>query len=474
MQRTKKSGSETTTVQSNNESLSKDKTEVQSPKNVDDQVVMEFGGPIGALLLIIWSHCTMLYFWMCLEYNNAKLLHPNGVDDIVPFLHRCLGYIYAGAMPNWTAVKIYVGFVLFQAICAMTLPGPVVLGLPLPSGNGKKKQLPYLCNGVASWYVTLVVAAILHFSGVFPLGRVMDNYGPLTTVAMISGNIVSLLVYISAYIFKDQHRVSGNIIYDYFMGIYLNPRILNLDLKIFAEIRIAWILLFFLTLSAAAKQYEELGYVTASMWFMVVAHGLYTNACMKGEECIPTTWDIFYENFGWMLIYWNMAGVPFVYCYQSIYLLKYGPITHSPYYIGTLFVVLFCAYYVWDTANSQKNRFRMKLKGTYIPRYTFPQLPWGTLENPTYIKTKEGGYLLTGGWWGIARKIHYTADLTMALSWGLICGFGSYIPYFYFFFFLSHLIHRVSRDMERCAKKYGEDWVEYTKQVPYIFIPGVF
>src|SRR3954453_8028466 len=127
-----------------------------------------------------------------------------------------------------------------------------------------------------------------------------------------------------------------------------------------------------------------------------------------------------------------------------------------------------------DTANSQKNRFRMILNGTYIPRYTFPQLPWGTLKNPSHIKTKQGNPILTGGWWGYARKIHYTADLIMALSWGLICGFGTAITYFYPVFFIIVLTHRVTRDMERCARKYGKDWDEYCRQVPYIFIPGVY
>lgn len=64
----------------------------------------------------------------------------------------------------------------------------------------------------------------------------------------------------------------------------------------------------------------------------------------------------------------------------------------------------------------------MQQSGTYIPRWTFPQLPWGTLENPTFVKTKNGSLLLTAGWWGYARKIHYTADLVMALSWGLVTG----------------------------------------------------
>ena len=32
----------------------------------------------------------------------------------------------------------------------------------------------------------------------------------------------------------------------------------------------------------------------------------------KGEECIPQTWDMFHEKWGFLVIFWNFAGVPFV------------------------------------------------------------------------------------------------------------------------------------------------------------------
>ena len=61
--------------------------------------------------------------------------------------------------------------------------------------------------------------------------------------------------------------------------------------------------LFILTLSAAFKQYETLGYISSGMGIIILAQYLYSNACMKGEECVPTTWDIFYEKWGWMLVF---------------------------------------------------------------------------------------------------------------------------------------------------------------------------
>jgi delta24(24(1))-sterol reductase len=116
----------------------------------------------------------------------------------------------------------------------------------------------------------------------------------------------------------------------------------------------------------------------------------------------------------------------------------------------------------------------MQMRGTYVKRQAFPQLPWGTLTNPVYLKTKNGNLLLVDGWWRFARKIHYTADLLMALSWGLICGFTHFLPYFYVTFFAVMITHRAIRDTRRCKRKYGDDWDRYTRRVPSVFVPYVF
>ena len=140
--------------------------------------------------------------------------------------------------------------------------------------------------------------------------------------------------------------------YDFFMGTELNPRSFDdkLDWKMFAELRISWVTLFLLTASAAAKQSRSrrdarcvfqhhrgrfLSAAATRLYFrerscvfapavarlgrlvaILAAHWLYANACQKGEACVPYTWDVFHEKFGgWMLLWWNVAGVPF--CYSA-------------------------------------------------------------------------------------------------------------------------------------------------------------
>lgn len=82
----------------------------------------------------------------------------------------------------------------------------------------------------------------------------MDNYGSMMVTSMISGDLVSIVIYLWGIISKSTTRMSGNLFFDFFMGSILNPRLGKVDLKLFAEIRASWLQLFLLTLSAALKQ----------------------------------------------------------------------------------------------------------------------------------------------------------------------------------------------------------------------------
>ena len=109
---------------------------------------------------------------------------------------------------------------------------------------------------------------------------------------------------------------------------------------------------------------------------------------------------MYYEKWGFMLIFWNMAGVPLSYCHCSVYLANHAPSVYKWNHLALVFLYtsyLF-VYWVWDTTNSQKNCFRHAERGTQVPRRTFPQLPWKEIVNPRKIDTDTGDAILVDGW----------------------------------------------------------------------------
>lgn len=53
-------------------------------------------------------------------------------------------------------------------------------------------------------------------------------------------------------------------------------------------------------------------------------------------------------------------------------------------------------------------------------------------------------------------------------------GFQHLLPWYYMIYFLILLVHRDSRDMSECRRKYGSAWEEYCRTVRYRLIPRVY
>jgi len=91
------------------------------------------------------------------------------------------------------------------------MPGPIIKGRPVPSDNNK--QYSYLCNALYSWYFTLALVFILHYTGLFSLTFLMENFGSMMVTSMVSGDIVALIIYLWGILTKQQIRMSGNIFF---------------------------------------------------------------------------------------------------------------------------------------------------------------------------------------------------------------------------------------------------------------------
>jgi delta24(24(1))-sterol reductase len=260
----------------------------KDPK-VDYSGHIDFGGSFGVSAMMILFPTLMYYMWIGATFYDGKFPTPEVGQTYTEFFKHLANLVYTEAFPSPYAWAIYWTFFIFEGVCYCLLPGVYTYGKPLAHEGGK--QLKYYCSAVWSFYTTIVLMGALHYFNIFPLYTILDEFGPLLSVAICSGFVVSIIAYFSAIFRGAQHRMTGYPVYDFFMGAELNPRMFGiLDFKMFFEVRLPWYILFGLSCAAAARQYEEYGYVSAEVWFLVMAHFLYANACSKGEECITTTW----------------------------------------------------------------------------------------------------------------------------------------------------------------------------------------
>mmetsp|Transcript_7520 Transcript_7520/g.11896 ORF Transcript_7520/g.11896 Transcript_7520/m.11896 type:complete len:174 (+) Transcript_7520:246-767(+) len=172
--------------------------------------------------------------------------------------------------------------------------------------------------------------------------------------------------------------------------------------------------------------------------------------------------DITTDGFGFMLVFGDLAWVPFTYSLQARYLVTFKAGKDLPIPVVVWIVIVKAVgMAIFRGANGQKNKFR-----------TNPNDP--AVKHLKTLPTERGTQLLISGWWGIARHVNYFGDWVMAWSWCLPCGFDHIIPYFYAIYFAGLLIHREMRDEHACKIKYGKDWDKYCKKVPYHIVPFIY
>ena len=441
----------------------------------------EFGGPIGAagivfgLPLVIF----LLYF-----LSNKKFC-----------LENPLTFDYAGMLQSvptsWAewftpeAIKLYLGWMLLQLVLERVLPGESVEGVPIEADQGRR--LKYTLSGHLQFWISLLLmghsiplwkespagSGVWSIQGLgrVPLELIYDHYLSLAAVSIVGASLLSVYLYVTS--FKKGAVLAaggqtGSPLYDFFIGRELNPRVGSLDLKYACELRpglAGWAVI---NLGMATKQYLQRarpgvagsGSVSMSMALVVLFQGLYVWDAVYQEKAILTTMDITTDGFGYMLAFGDLAWVPFIYSLQARFLVDHDP--QLPLWaIGAIAALHFLGFYIFRAANSQKDAFRRD-----------PQAP--DVAHLKFLHTKRGTRLLVSGWWGLARKINYTGDWLVTLSWCLLCGFKSPVPYFQALYFAILLVHRAIRDDAECEKKYGEDWQRYKQLVPYMFVPGVF
>ena len=402
-------------------------------------------GVFGVLLLMAALPLFTYYVWICLDQFGGSIVVPSA--DLLSNIPA----------PSMTSVVLYAVWLLLQVVLQVSAPGKIHEGVPLADGT----RLKYKMNGWFSFWFTMAVALIVVSAGWVPATILHDQFGPLLTTVNIFAFAFSIFLYLYGKRSKRPAGPPGNVLYDYFVGTALNPRVGTFDLKLFFEARPGLILWVLINLSFAAKQYELHGTITTPMILVNAFQFLYIADYYYHEEAILTTWDIKHENFGWMLCWGDLVWVPFMYTLQAHYLINHIHELSFPVTAGIVALNIL-GYVIFRGANIQKHKFRKNPE----------TLVWG--KPAEYIATSRGTLLLTSGWWGVARHSNYLGDLIMGVAWCLPTGFEHPLPYFYIAYFTILLVHREWRDNAMCREKYGQDWDAYCRKVRWRILPGIY
>ena len=286
-------------------------------------------------------------------------------------------------------------------------------------------RLKYPLNGHLAFWISLAVMIFTpnfdsrgSASGtLFDLSYLYDHYIHLATSALLIALMLTIYLYVRSFrkgAVLAPHGDSGNVVYDAFIGRELNPRVAkNFDLKYFFELRpglVGWALI---NTGCLVKQYQLRGHVTGAMILVNLFQGLYVWDALFNERAILTTMDIINDGFGYMLAFGDICWVPFTYSLQARYLVEHDGVSGNM--LIAIAILNAVGYWIFRGSNGEKDSFRRDPEGESV-------------KHLKTMTTTSGRKLIVSGWWGMARKINYTGDWIMGLSWCLYTGFDSIIP----------------------------------------------
>ncbi len=366
----------------------------------------------------------------------------------------------------------YLAFVGALFAGSIVLPGIWREGAPQPDG----RRVTYKLSGLVLFLATHIVLAALTAGFGVSLMPIVTHFASLFVVANAFALFVVAYLFVrgrrlrsrdpSSFASVDRPAWMPTWLADIWFGVELNPALFGVDLKMFAY-HPSLIGLALCNVAFAYTQYEIYQTITPEMWLYQLFTWSYLLTHYIREDFMLSTWDIIAERFGFMLVWGDLVYVPFLYSMVGWFVLHRGfdgsgaGAAHDSFPIAGLVALAafhVAAHWIFRGSNWQKDRFKRD-----------PHAPiWG--RAPETI----GGKILVSGFWGIGRKINYSGEIGVYLSFSLCAGFESAWPYFLPCTLLILLVQRAGRDDRRCRNKYGALWEEYCNRARFRMFPLVY
>jgi 7-dehydrocholesterol reductase len=420
---------------------------------------------LGPLALIVSCPIFVMLMWYtntALQGSMSALWNLIMEQGLFTTVYDIWQPYFWGSATAWNIIFI---FIVFELALMRLLPGKRFTGPITPKGN-----VPiYKENGPLAFMITMGAFYLASFGfNLFPASILYDNMGALFGAL----NILSLIVCVFLYLkgrFHPSSTDSGitkNVLFDYYWGTELYPRVLGWNIKQFITCRFGMMSWGLFLISYCAKQ-AELGAITDSMLVSVALQFLYLSKFYLWEKGYLRSLDIMHDRAGFYICWGCMVWVPCIYTSPSMYLVLH------PIHLG---FILSASIGLIGAASILINYFA-DLQRLVVRETDGHCKVWGkkpvTVE--AHYQTTEGEkkqtILLASGWWGVARHFHYVPELLGTFLWTAPALFENFSPYFYICFLTVLLVDRAFRDEKRCSYKYGQYWNKYCELVPYKIVP---
>ena len=356
------------------------------------------------------------------------------------------------------------------------MPGPIRSGTITPTGHEPK----YTDNGLTH----LCVFTLLFWCGgvddFFPLSILYDELHRCVVVLNGAALVFCIYLYIKGRTHPSTPDVtySGRgVLYDFFAGIELYPRVLGYDVKKIVNCRFSmtyW-MVFGISCVYASQRIH-----TAWDWGLVWGAALtfvYLVKFFAWEIGYMRSIDIIEDNAGFMETWGCLVFVPAFYTNHLHYAVRHpsGWSANAATALG-VFGLLCIALNYWT--DRQRQVFR-ETQGRSMLWWPVPPKALRvdyTVVHPDGRTSVRESLLLINGFWGVVRHPQYIFEIGVAFTWGLLGNpwVNGVQPLFYPIFLTVLLTHRAHRDTERCREKYGPGWTTYMANVPYSIVPGVY
>ena len=371
---------------------------------------------------------------------------------------------------HWPSALIMLGFLIYAIVLTMILPGEEYHGPITDTGH-----IPiYRNNGFIYYLISLFIFACLtillkinHLSPTYIYDHWEEFLSTVSTFAFILCFIVMIKgKYLPS---TNDHRSSSNWIIDFYRGVELYPRIFNIDIKLITNCRYGMLSWAILSIIFCMKTFELHGY-TDSAFVTCLLTVIYLTKFFWWESGYMKTMDIIVDRAGFYLCWGCLVWVSGLYALPSYFL-----VTH-PNHLGlplTIFIIIAGLTSIYINYDCDRQKIDVRTQNGLCQ-------VWGRQARIIRAKyvllngKQSESILLASGYWSISRHFHYIPELMLAFAWSCPCGFHYILPYIYFLFLLTLLMHRAHRDDQKCRLKYGLYWNKYCELVPWKVWPKIY